>query len=195
MPSNTEIYKDREIHEVHLNKVSMFIFTFFLLWFTLTIVVLANQIFSFFEIESRFTQWKFLGCVLGLFIFHEALHAFAAMVWGKAPWSSIHFGFKWQWLAFYCNCDEPLKIGIFRLAILFPLIVTTPTAGLILWLAPSTWSLLLFCVTISACAGDILMFFKIRQFKNDKWIREHSSEPILYILSEAVSVSPEEYRR
>lgn len=187
MPSNTEIYKNQEIQEIHLNKVSTFIFAFFLFWFALTIVVLVDQILSFWEIELRFTQtdqWKFWVCILCLFIFHEALHAFPAMQWGNIPWRSIHFGIKWQWVSFYCNCDEPLKIGIFRLAILFPLIVTTPTAGLILWLDPSIWSLLLFCTTISACSGDILMFSKVRQFKNDKWVREHSSEPVLYILPE-----------
>ena len=147
------------------------------------------------EIESRFTQtdvWKLIGCVFIFFIFHEALHAFPAMRWGKVPWNAIHFGVKWQWVAFYYICDKPLKIGIFRLAILFPLIVTTPTAGLILWLEPSILSQLLFCITISACAGDILMFFKVRRVENDKWVQDHPSEPILYILSEAMAVSFEE---
>ena len=33
MPSNTEIHKDQEISEVRLNKVSTFIFLFFLVCF------------------------------------------------------------------------------------------------------------------------------------------------------------------
>ncbi len=187
MPSNAEIHKEQEILEVRLNKVYMIIFLFFMFFFALNIVI-AVQTLSFWEIELRFhdsDQWKLLGCCFLLIIFHEALHAFAAMMWGKAPWRSIHFGFKWQWMVFYCHCDKPLKIGIYRIFVIFPLIVTAPTAGLILWLDSSAWSLLLFCVTIAVCAGDILIFFKIRQVENDKWVQDHPSEIGCDILPES----------
>ncbi len=142
-------------------------------------------------------RWKLLGCLFLYIIFHELLHAFPAMMWGKVPWRSIHFGFKWQWMVFYYHCDKPLKIGIFRLVTLFPLIVTAPIAGLILWLDPSAWSLLLFCITIAGCAGDVLIFFKIRQVENDKWVQDHPSEIGCDILpeSKAMAVFSEEHRR
>ena len=200
MPLNTKILhnKEQEILEVRVNKIYMYILSLILLWFFFFIVLLADAILSSWEIEMRIThtdQWKLLGSIFLLIIFHEALHAFAALLWGKVPWSSIHFGFKWRWLAFYCHCDKPLKVNTYRIFALFPLIVTTPIAGLILWLDSSIWALLFFGGTVAVCAGDVLLFFKTRQVKNNKWIQDHPSEPGFYILPEAISVSTEEHQK
>ena len=126
-------------------------------------------------------------------ILHEVLHAFAAILWGKVPWSSLHFGFKWQWGAFYCHCDMPMKMNTYRIFVIFPLIVTTPIAVLIWWLDPSIWSLLFFSLTIAFCAGDVLIFLKVWQVKNDQWVHDHPSEFGSIIRPEAISVSSEEH--
>ena len=189
--------KDQEILEVRVNTISMNLLALLMFFFAFNIAIVAQFLFSF-EIELRFPGidiWKLLGSLILLIIFHEVLHAIAALLWGKVRWSSIHFGFKWRQLIFYCHCDKSLKVNTYRIFVLFPLIVTTPTAGLILWLDPSIWSLLFFSVTIASCAGDVLMFFKIRQIKNDKWIQDHESEPGFYILPEAIAASPEEHQR
>ena len=199
MPSNTKILhnKEQEIFEVLLNKVYTFIFSLIMFWCAVTVII-VGQILSSWEIELRLThidQWKLLGSIFLLIIFHEALHAFAALLWGKVPWSSLHFGFTWQWFAFYCHCDKPLKVNTYRIFALFPLIVTTLIAGLILWLDPSIWALFFFGGTVAACAGDVLLFFRTRQVKNNKWIQDHPSEPGFYILPEAISVSTEEHQK
>ena len=193
---NTEICQDQRFHKVYIiNKVYMNILSLFM-FFIAFHIVFAVQVVSFEEIELHYTHtdlWKLLGSMFLLIIFHEALHAFAALLWGKVPGRSIHFGFKWQWFIFYCHCDKPLKVNTYRIFALFPLIVTTPIAGLIFWLDPSIWSILFFSCTIAACAGDVLLFFKVRQVENDKWIQDHPSEPGFYILPEAIAVSSEEH--
>ncbi len=189
--------KDREILEVRVNTISMNLLSFLMLFFAANIAIVAQFLFSF-EIELRFPgidSWKLLGSLFLLIIFHEVLHAVAALLWGRVLWSSIHFGFKWRQLIFYCHCDKPLKVNTYRIFVLFPLIVTTPAAGLILWLDPSIWSLLFFSVTIASCAGDVLLFVKTRQIENDKWIQDHDSEPGFYILPEAIATSSEEHQR
>ena len=190
--------KDQEILEIRVNKIYMYILSLILLWFFFSIVLLADTMLSSWEIEMRFThtdQWKLWGSIFLLIIFHEALHAVAALLWGKVPWRSIHFGFKWRLVAFYCHCDKPLKVNTYQIFALFPLIVTTPIAGLILWLDPSIWSLLFFSFTIAACAGDVSMFFRTCQVENDKWIQDHPSEIGFYILPEAIAASSEEHHR
>lgn len=189
--------KDQEILEIRVGQISMNILSLLMLFFAVNIAIVAQFLLSF-EIELRFPgidSWKLLGSLILLIIFHEVLHAVAALLWGRVPWRSIHFGFKWQQLMFYCHCDKPLKVNTFRILALFPLIVTTPAAGLILWLDPSIWSLLFFSLTIAACAGDVLMFFMTRQVEKDKWIQDHPSEIGFYILSDAVAASSEEHRK
>ena len=182
--------KKKEIHEIMFDQDGindMMILAVIMFWFVAVIILLGHML-SFFEIELRFPiidLCKVLGATLLMYTFHEALHAFAAMLWGKVPWRSIHFGFQWQPGVLYCHVDRSIKIGNYRIFVLFPLIVTTPTAGLILWLDPSIWSLLLFCITISACAGDVMVFFKVRRVENDKWVQDHPSAMGCYILSES----------
>ncbi len=167
-----------------------------LMFFFSVYVAIAVHLLSFGEIELDFPSidlWKLLGCICLIIILHEGLHAFAGLLWGKVPWSSLHFGFKWQWFAFYCHCDKPLKVNTYRIFVLFPLIVTTPVVGLIWWLDPSIWSLLLFSLTIAFCAGDVLIFLKVWQVESDQWVHDHPSEIGSIIRPEAVSVSSEEY--
>ena len=189
--------KDQEILEIRVGQISMNLLSLLMLFCAANIAIVAQFLFSF-EIELRFPgidSWKLLGSLILLIIFHEVLHAVAALLWGRVPWRSIHFGVKWRQLMFYCHCDKPLKVNTYRLFALFPLLVTTPAAGLILWIDPSIWSLLFFSVTISACAGDVLLVYKTRQIENDKWIQDHESEPGFYILPDAIAASSEEHRR
>lgn len=189
--------KDQGIHEIRVDQISMGRLSLLMLFFAFCIAIVAQFLFSF-EIEWHFPgidSWKLLGSIILLIIFHEVLHAVAALLLGRVPWRSIHFGVKWRQLMFYCHCDKPLKVNTYRIFALFPLIVTTPIASLILWLDPSTWSLFFFCFTIYICAGDVLLFFKTRQIENDKWIQDHESEPGFYILPEAIAISSEEHHR
>ena len=189
--------KDQDILKVGLDKDDMVILYMLMFYFAFGIAI-AVQFLFFGEIELRFLGidiWKLLGCICLVIILHEALHGFAALLWGRVPWRSIHFGFSWRLGVFYCHCDKPLKVDAYRIIVLFPLIVTTPIAGLILWLDPSIWSLLFFSLTIAFCSGDVLLFFKTRQIENDKWIQDHESEPGFYILPDAIAASSEEHQR
>lgn len=189
--------KDQEILKIRVGQISMNLLSLLMLFFAFNIAIAAQFLFSF-EIEWRFSgidSWKLLGSLILLIIFHEVLHAVAALLWGRVQWRSIHFGLKWRQLMFYCHCDKPLKVNTYRIFALFPLLVTTPIVGFILWLDPSIWSLLFFSLTIATCAGDVLLFFKARKVENDKWIQDHESEPGFYILPDAIAVSSGEHHR
>ena len=95
--------KDQEILEIRVNTISMNLLSLLMLFFAANIAIVAQFLFSF-EIELRFSgidSWKLLGSLILLIIFHEVLHAVAALLWGRVPWSSIHFGVKWRQLMFY----------------------------------------------------------------------------------------------
>ena len=180
-----------EILEVRVNKALTIVFSLIMFWFAVTLVFVGEAV-SLWKIDFRFQnigRWMFLAYAILVVIFHEALHGFAALQWGKVPFSSIRFGIKWRWLALYCHCASPIRMGVFRIHLLLPLMVTTPVTGLVLWLAPSFWSFLLFSIAFSACAGDVQMYFKVQDFRSDLWVQDHPSEPGCYIWPEGQSPS------
>ena len=168
----------------------MFLLSLVMFFVAVNVVLALDWALPRWEIDfhiNKLDRWMFLGSLVLLVVVHEALHAFAAMQWGDVPFSSIQFGLKLKWLVPYCHCASPLRIGVYRIFVLLPLMVTTPVAGLVLWFAPSFWSLLLFSIAFSACAGDVLMYFKVQDFRSDLWVEDHPSEPGCYIWPEGQS--------
>ncbi len=192
MPTNDEVdsgrFRDRdkighEILEVRVNKVYMVVFSLVMFWFASTLVFVGEMV-NLWEIDFRFTnrdRWMFLACAILVVVFHEALHAFAALQWGNVPFSSIRFGFKWKWLAPYCHFSRPIRMGAFRVFLLLPLGVTTAVTGLVLLLDPAIWTLFLFCLAFSASAADVLTYFRVQDYRSDLWVKDHPSEPGCFI--------------
>ena len=180
----------RAVLRVRTNVLAMFLLSLVMFFVAVNVVLALDWALPRWEIDfhiNKLDRWMFLGSLVLLVVVHEALHAFAAMQWGDVPFSSIQFGLKWKWLVPYCHCASPLRIGVYRIFVLLPLMVTTPVAGLVLWFAPSFWSLLLFSIAFSACAGDVLMYFKVQDFRSDLWVEDHPSEPGCYIWPEGQS--------
>ena len=180
----------QEIRKVRTDALAMTILSVVMFFVAVNVVLVVDWVLPRWEIDfhlDNLDRWMFLGSLVLLVVVHEALHAFAAMQWGDVPFSSIQFGLKWKWLVPYCHCASPLRMGVYRIFVLLPLAVTTPVAGLVLWLAPSFWSLLLFSIAFSACAGDVQMYFKVQDFRSDLWVQDHPSEPGCYIWPEGQS--------
>lgn len=176
----------REIIEVRVSKVYATVFSIIMLWFAVTIVLVFEGV-SPGKIDyqlDNLDRWMFLGGLVLVVVAHEALHGFAAMLWGDVPFSSIQFGFKWKWFAPYCHCASPLRMGVFRVFLLLPLTVTTAITGLVLLLDPSLWSLSLFSLTFTGGAGDILIYFRVQDIPGDLWVQDHPLELGCYIWPE-----------
>ncbi len=168
----------------------MFVLSLVMFFVAVNAVLVVHWCLSGWNVDLRaanFNLWVFLGSLVLLAVGHEALHALAALLWGKAPFSSIRFGFNLKWLVAYCHCSSPMRIGAFRRLLLLPLAVTVPVAGLFLLLYPSLWTLLLFSLSFSACAGDVLIDFKIRNFPVDLWVQDHPSEIGCFVWPEGQS--------
>ena len=184
-PDETETNEDQMVLGVSLCKENLYSLSFLMAWFSAAIIVLLGALLPW-EIELRFTFEDLLilsGCIALSYVLHEALHGLAAMMWGKIPIQSLHFGFNRRFVALYCHADRPMPVSAYRMFAILPMIVITPVAGLILWWDPATWSVLLFSVVFCGCAGDVLVFFRLRGVESDKWIQDHPSEVGLYVLS------------
>ncbi len=176
----------REVIEIRVSKVNAItlgIILFFLAFNFCFLGAHLSQLKIQFSLENV-ERWMLIGSVVLLIAVHEALHAVAALQWGKVPFNSIRFGANWKFAAFYCHYDRPLTIRVHRIVLIFPLIVTTLAAGLLFWLDPAIWSLLLFSGTVSVCSGDIMIFLKLRRYGKDALIQDHPSEPGCFVWPE-----------
>lgn len=191
MDSQEIINEDcQEVLTIRTGAFAMFLLSLVMFFVAVNAVLVVHWGLSGWNIDLQpdsFNRWAFLGSLVMLVAVHEALHAVAALLWGKAPFSSIRFGVKWKWIALYCHCASPMRMGVFRIYSLLPLAVTTVVTGLVLWWAPTVWTLLLFSLAFSACAGDVLIYFKVREFPGDLWVQEHPSGIGCYVWPEGQS--------
>lgn len=173
-----ESSQDPKVTEVILVNDEICNLSFLMFWISGMTIVLVDALLPW-AIELQFPLadlWKMIGCIIALFVTHEALHGLAAMAWGKIPFRSLHFGCNWRLKALYCHADRPMTVSAYRAFALLPLIVTTPAAALILSLDPAIWSVLLLCATFAGGAGDVVVYCKARRYDNDRWIQDHPSE-------------------
>lgn len=170
--------ESQKVLTIRTGALAMFVLSLVMFFVAINAVLFVHWGLSGWNIDlqpDNFNLWVFLGSLVLLAVVHEALHAVAALLWGKAQFRSIRFGFNLKWLVVYCRCSSPMRMGAFRRYLLLPLAVTVPVAGLVLLLYPNTWTLLLFSLSFSACAGDVLIDFKVQNFPADLWVQDHPS--------------------
>ncbi|MDE3001199.1 MAG: DUF3267 domain-containing protein [Gemmatimonadota bacterium] len=190
---DSQVITDKDYQDVltiRASALAMFLLSLAMFFVAVNLVLVADGYSSGWNIDFQtadFDLWLFLGSLVLLVFVHEALHALAALLWGKASFSSIRFGHNLKWLVAYCHCSSPMRMGAFRRLLLLPLAVTVPVAGLFLLLYPSLSTLLLFCLSFSACAGDVLIEFKVQNFPADLWVQDHPSEVGCYVWPEGHS--------
>ncbi len=170
--------ENQKVSEVVFYKEDIHNLSFLMLWFSgMSIVVVDALLLWAIELQFPLADlWKLIGCIIALFVTHEAIHGLAALTWARVPIRSLHFGINWRLGALYCHADRPMKVCAFRVFAVLPMIVTAPVAGLVLLWDPAIWSVLLLSVTFAGCAGDVMVLLRARRYDNDRWIQDHPSE-------------------
>lgn len=108
-------------------------------------------------------------------ILHELLHAFGWTVFGRLPWSSIHFGIFWLALTPYTHLKVPIEVNAYRLGGILPALVTGVLPYLIsLMLGSAAWLWLGILMTAAAC-GDLLVLWLLRHLPAGTMVQDHSS--------------------
>lgn len=114
-----------------------------------------------------------LAWLAGLTLVHEGTHA-AAWKWASGlPWSAFSFGFSWKALTPYCHAREAMPVRAYRIGSLAPLVIT----GVLPWfaaVATGDGSLgVASSVLIGGAAGDVWVFFRIRDLDDRALVRDH----------------------
>lgn len=130
----------------------------------------------------------FYIALLPVLVFHEVLHAWAAIKYGGLSYADIKFGMNWKGLLPYCHIRKPIAERHYRIAILMPLLITGPASIGLVFLYPHMGSAMLASVAISLCTGDLIMISKLRRYRDSNvLVYDHPSEPgfIIYTLRDS----------
>ena len=76
----------------------------------------------------------------------------------------------------YCFCKVPVKMRVFRIAVLLPLYVTGGLGVIALLIYPSILTAAIATLAISSSIGDIWVFIKARKFLPEHYASDHPSE-------------------
>lgn len=114
-------------------------------------------------------------------VLHELIHGFFFSFFAKSGLKSISFGVLWSALAFYCHCDEPLRVWQYRLTLLMPTII--------LGFLPFVYGLLMAhffwyfvgVLFITYGVGDFMVLWMLRHFKRNDRVVDHSKKVGFYI--------------
>ncbi|HJX70350.1 MAG TPA: DUF3267 domain-containing protein [Bacteroidales bacterium] len=113
---------------------------------------------------------------------HELLHGIFWIFFTKKGIKSLKFGFSESDFSPYIHCTEPIPVWIYRIGIILP--------GLILGIIPAVlaiftgklWLLMFGSFFSWAASGDFIIFYMIRNLKNNVLVQDHPERVGCYIM-------------
>lgn len=103
---------------------------------------------------------------------HELAHAISFMVFGKATWKDIEYGFNRTAMSFYLHCKVGIPIKAYRAAVLLPVIIGTIP---LVW-GLATGNMLIYALGMLAFVsgyGDILVLWVLKDAPADLVVKDH----------------------
>ena len=134
--------------------------------------------------EVTFTFWDiliFFICYLLLVIAHELFHLIGFIVFGKAKWSDIDYGFNLKLGVAYAHTSKILPNHAMKKAVLLPFWTTGVLPTAIGFMMDNFLILLLGAFLIAGAFGDMMMYKELRKLPNDAMVKDHPTLPVLYI--------------
>jgi hypothetical protein len=106
---------------------------------------------------------------------HELLHAFGWKVFGRQPWSAIHFGIFWKVITPYTHLKTPIDVNAYRIGGALPGLMTGLLPYLVgLWLGNAACLWLGIIMSAAAC-GDLLVLWLLRRLPAGTLVQDHPS--------------------
>ncbi len=115
-------------------------------------------------------------------VLHEGVHALTAILIAKVSPKDIKFGVIVEQLMFYCHVGKPMEIYKYRIVLIMPMILLAIVPLIIVTIIGSPFLVLLFCMNLSGCSGDVVMFFETFKYDKHQLIQDHPTAPAYYLL-------------
>lgn len=125
-----------------------------------------------------------LAILIASIFVHELLHGLSFMLLGKKPFSAIKFGFQLETFTPYAMCKEPVRAGVYRLAIAMPFLILGALPTLIGLAAGRFWLTLFGLWGITGAGGDLLILWLIRHVDAQTLVEDHPTQAGCYVIED-----------
>ena len=116
-----------------------------------------------------------------LIILHETCHLLGFIVFGRAPISSISYGFKPKEGLAYATTTAKLSNRAMKSALLLPFWLTGVLPTIVGFYLNSYTLIIAGAFLMAGAVGDFMMYFALRKFPNNYLVLDDPKKPKLYV--------------
>jgi hypothetical protein len=153
--------------------------TFILLAMIIPFYILGEWVFHLIwahhtpAISLMIPLWaKVISIILAIFI-HELIHGIIFAVYAPGGFRSVSFGFNVKLAAFYCHCDQPLKVKHYRRAGIAPLIILGLIPLILGFITGVAWFKTFGLLLTIGGFGDLLIYFRLLKINRNRYVLDH----------------------
>jgi hypothetical protein len=118
----------------------------------------------------------FIVILMASIMIHEWLHVIGFVYVGKAPRTSIKYGFSWKGLAPYAHCRAPMTASAYRTAVILPGLVLGLLPGVVGIASDLNWLVLWAALMLVSAGGDTAVLLAIRAVPGEAMVQDHPSK-------------------
>jgi hypothetical protein len=176
MPENSEFTSGPSPQEVIFDGPRL---TIILLAMIIPFYILGDRLFHFIwvhrvpVISLVIPFWvKAVSIVLSIVV-HELIHGIVFAIYAPNGFRSVSFGFNVKLGAFYCHCDQPVRVKHYRRAGIAPLIILGLVPLRFGFVTGVAWFKTFGLILTIGGFGDLLVYFKLLKLKKNRFILDH----------------------
>ncbi len=117
--------------------------------------------------------WVKAVSIIVAVIIHELIHGIVFAIYAPNGFKSVSFGFNPSLAAFYCHCNQPLKVKHYRRAGIAPLIILGLIPLVFAFITGVVWFKTFGLLLTIGGFGDLLVYFKLIKLDKDRLILDH----------------------
>jgi hypothetical protein len=153
--------------------------TFILLAMMIPFYIIGDRLFHFIwahrtpVISLLIPMWiKAVSMVLAIVV-HELIHGIMFALYTHNGFRSVTFGFNAKIAAFYCHCNEPIRVKHYRRACIAPLIILGLIPLIIGYFTGIGWFNTFGLVLTIGGFGDLIVYLKLLKLKKNRFVLDH----------------------
>ncbi|MDS9471845.1 DUF3267 domain-containing protein [Sporosarcina pasteurii] len=181
--------KPNHIVELDLSRIvkQMFYLTgfSFLILFVLQIAIYQAFSYTFTLLTVSLDIIIFSASYLVLIILHEFFHLLGFRIFSNVPWRNMKVGVNLKLGIAYATTPQLMTNQEIRKSLLLPFWMTGVLPAVIGLITDSTMLIALAALLIGGAAGDFSMYKQLKKLPDDWLIKDHPTEPKLYLFNPA----------
>jgi hypothetical protein len=128
---------------------------------------------------------KVVSFILAIFV-HELIHGIIFAIYAPGGFRSVSFGFNASLAAFYCHCEQPLRVKHYRRAGIAPLVILGLIPLLFGFMTGVTWFKTFGLLLTIGGFGDLIIYYKLLKINRNRFVLDHPDKLGFIILDKNI---------